>query len=130
VPDRAGAGVPGAERPLHGRLKRLGRFLGNPRLDELAPAARFAKLAYRPGEEPPGQPGRMPLLPVLADTTYFHPFAALVASVPCGRRALPLAWATYHRRTLGACRPPRASRPEPGEPRGGRPGRRRGWRAS
>ena len=35
-------------------------------------------------------------------TTYFEPFAALVAAVPCGRRALPVAVATYHRTALTA----------------------------
>src|SRR5581483_2163228 len=73
---------PAPERPLRGRLKRLMRFLDNPRLDELALSVRWLKLTYRLGEEPPGQPAKLPLLPVLLDTTYFHPFAALVASLP------------------------------------------------
>ncbi|HZS01214.1 MAG TPA: transposase [Chloroflexota bacterium] len=104
---------PAPERPLRGRLKRLMRFLDNPRLDELALSVRWLKLTYRLGEEPPGQPAKLPLLPVLLDTTYFHPFAALVASVPCGGRGLPVALATYHRQGLVACLPPRASWPDP-----------------
>jgi hypothetical protein len=32
--------LPRPTQPLHGRLKRLGRFLDNPRLDELAVFAR------------------------------------------------------------------------------------------
>src|SRR5690348_2546108 len=37
---------PEAGQPLHGRLKRLTRLLGNPRLDELALAQRWLKLSY------------------------------------------------------------------------------------
>src|SRR5690349_5768705 len=57
------------------------------------------------------QPASRPLLPILLDTTYFQPFAALIASVPCGARALPVAFTTYHRRTLHACFPPAATWP-------------------
>ena len=37
---------PRPERPLHGRLKRLTRLLGNSRLDELALVVRWLKLSY------------------------------------------------------------------------------------
>jgi hypothetical protein len=102
---------PRADQPLHGRLKRLQRFLDNPRLDELALALRWLILSYRFGTDLPDQPRDHPLLPILVDTTYFEPFAALIAAVPCGGRALPLALTTYHRRHLRACFPPRARWP-------------------
>lgn len=100
-------------RPLHGRLKRIGRFLSNPRLDEVALWVRLIRLAYHFGTdavEPvrsgAGQDLERPLLPLLLDTTYFEPYAALIASVPCGSRGLPIALTTYHRYTLQACFPP------------------------
>ncbi len=93
---------PRPDQPLHGRLKRLMRFLDNPRLDEAALFRRFLKLSYRFGDDLPAQPGEPPLLPILLDTTYFEPFAALVAAVPCGSRALPVALTTYHRTALTA----------------------------
>jgi hypothetical protein len=99
-------GLPRADQPLHGRLKRLTRWLDNPRLDELALALRFLTLSYRFGSDVPDQPAQLPLLPILLDTTYFQPFAALIASIPCGARALPVAFTTYHRQTLHACFPP------------------------
>src|SRR5512134_2293137 len=71
---------------LHGRLKRLSRFLANPRLDEPEIFLRWYRLALHFGSELPEAPA---LLPILLDTTYFEPFAALMASVPCGGRALP-----------------------------------------
>jgi hypothetical protein len=88
---------------LHGRLKRLSRFLDNPRLDEPEIFLRWYRLALRFGSEIAEAPC---LLPILLDTTYFEPFAALIACVPCGGRALPLAFTTYHRRSLHACFPP------------------------
>jgi hypothetical protein len=109
--------LPAASQPLHGRLKRLGRWLDNPRLDELALSARFLKLSYRFGADVPDQPagpGARPLHPILLDTTYFEPFAALIAAVPCGARALPIAFTTYHRRALRACFPPAKFWPQPG----------------
>jgi hypothetical protein len=98
---------PRPEQSLHGRLKRLGRFLANPRLDEVALIRRLLLLSYRLGSDPPEQSWEHPLLPVLLDTTYFEPFAALIAAVACGGRALPIAFTTYHRRQLRACLPPR-----------------------
>lgn len=107
---------PRPDQPLHGRLKRLLRFLDNPRLDELALSVRWLRLSYRFASEPPADPPERPLLPILLDTTYFDPFAALIASVPCGSRALPIALTTYHRRHLTACFPPRATWPRPADP--------------
>ena len=60
---------PRPTQPLHGRLKRLGRFLENPRLDELSLASRWLKLSYRFGEALPGAPADRPLPPILLDTT-------------------------------------------------------------
>ncbi len=105
---------PRADQPLHGRVKRLTRWLSNPRLDELALSLRWLKLSYHFGAElPPLANERRPLLPVLLDTTYFEPFACLLATVPCGSRGLPIALTTYHRTTLEACLPPPATWPAP-----------------
>lgn len=95
---------------LHGRHKRLDRFLSNPRLDEPAVFWRCYRLGVRYGSEVPGAPL---LQPILLDTTYFEPFAALVASIPCGGRALPIVFTTYHRRQLAACFPPVDRWPDP-----------------
>jgi len=107
---------PHPEQPLHGRLKRLTRLLSNPRLDELALAVRWLKLSYHFCADAPTLADGRPLLPVLIDTTYFEPFACLVASVPCGSRGLPIALTTYHRTTLDACFPPEATWPHPDTP--------------
>lgn len=118
-------GLPSPEQPLHGRLKRLGRFLDNARLDEGALAVRFLKLAYRFGDDlpwpdlPPEPETQLatqadvqrPIVPLLLDTTYFEPFAMLVVSVPCGSRALPIVQTTYHRTELKACFPPESTWP-------------------
>jgi hypothetical protein len=105
---------PRPDQPLHGRLKRLTRLLRNPRLDELALVSRWLKLSYHfSADAPRGADGRA-LLPVLVDTTYFEPFACLLASVPCGSRGLPIALTTYHRTTLAACFPPEATWPAGG----------------
>jgi hypothetical protein len=104
---------PEAAQPLHGRLKRLTRLLANPRLDELALAQRWLKLSYHFSADAPTLADGRPLLPVLVDTTYFEPFACLLASVPCGSRGLPIALTTYHRTTLEACFPPEATWPTP-----------------
>ena len=95
---------------LHGRHKRLDRFLSNSRLDEPAVFWRCYRLGVRYSSEVPNAPL---LLPILLDTTYFEPFAALVASIPCGGRALPIAFTTYHRRQLAACFPPADRWPDP-----------------
>lgn len=136
-------GLPSPEQPLHGRLKRLGRFLDNPRLDEGALAWRFLKLAYRFGDDLPDLPQRAaspvprsdgqsasqpeaqrPIVPLLLDTTYFEPFAMLVVSVPCGSRALPIVQTTYHRTELRACFPGESTWPSgSGDPLPPRPRR-------
>ena len=87
--------LPSADQPLHGRLKRLMRFLDNPNLDECALFIRWLKLTYRFGDDLPNQTGGRPMLPLLLDTTYFDPFAVLLATVPCGSRGLPVALTTY-----------------------------------
>ena len=99
------------ERPLHGRQKRVDRFLSNRRLDEAILFSRWLTLSLRLGGDLPQAPDTPPLLPLLLDTTYFEPFAALFVSVPCGGRGLPIAYTTYHRRTLEACFPPDATWP-------------------
>jgi len=95
-----------ASNPLHGRLKRLDRFLGNSHLDEAALFVRWFQLSCHFGTDVPSALADRPIVPLLVDTTYFEPFAALLVSVPCGSRALPIAFTTYHRRTLAACFPP------------------------
>jgi hypothetical protein len=118
--------LPRPDQPLHGRLKRLDRFLDNPRLDEAALFVRWLKLSYRFGEDLPHCEGQRPILPMLLDTVYFEPFALLVSTVPCGSRGLPFALTTYHRYDLTACFPPVATWPSssdqviPPRPRRGR----------
>jgi hypothetical protein len=104
---------PEPARPLHGRLKRLGRFLDNPHLDETALFVRWLKLSYHFGADLPQAPDECPLVPLLLDTVYFDPFALLVCTVPCGSRGLPVALTTYHREDLAACFPPRSQWPPP-----------------
>lgn len=95
--------LPPKEQRLHGRLKRIFRFLSNPRLDELALVERWLKLVYHFSSDLP-DPYQL-YLPILLDTTYFEPFAALIATVPCGSRGLPIAMTTYHRTELAPCLP-------------------------
>jgi hypothetical protein len=106
------------QNPLHGRLKRIDRFLSNPRLDEVALWVRLTRLAYHFSADPPqplslsaGEDPAVPLLPLLLDTTYFEPYAALIVSIPCGSRGLPIALTTYQRNTLQACFPPASTWP-------------------
>jgi hypothetical protein len=106
---------------LHGRLKRLNRFLANPRLDEPEILLRWYRLAVHFSADVPDCPD---LLPILLDTTYFEPFAALIASVPCGGRGFPIVVTTYHRRRLLACFPPAVRWPAP-ESSIARPARRK-----
>lgn len=98
--------MPRPDQPLHGRLKRLGRYLDNPRLDEAALFARWLRLSYHFGEDLPQAKDERPILPKLLDTVYFEPFAMLVSTVACGSRGLPVALTTYHRKELTACFPP------------------------
>ena len=84
--------------PKHGllhRVKRLWRFLSNPRLDTEEMMRRLTVLSYSVCQSP-GM-----LLPVLVDLTYFHPFAVLSASVPRGGRALPISWHAFRRDLAG-----------------------------
>jgi hypothetical protein len=102
-------------QPLHGRLKRLNRFLSNSRLDEPELFYRWHRLAVHFSTDVPTD---TQLLPVLLDTTCFEPLAALIASVPCGGRALPIVFTTYQRRpTPLPVRDRRlAARPRPASP--------------
>ena len=120
-----GRALPRPTQRLHGRLKRLGRFLDNPRLDEAALCVRWLKLAYRFGADLPPASGSKPRVPLLLDTVYFDPFAMLVCTVPCGSRGLPVGLTTYHRQDLAACFPPRDAWPSPEDPNPPRPRRPR-----
>ena len=117
---------PDADQPLHGRLKRMGRFLDNPRLDDIALFVRWLNLSYHLGADLPQASTERPLVPLLLDTVYFEPFAMLVCTVPCGSRGLPVALTTYHRQDLAACFPPRSCWPGvDADPNPPRPRRRR-----
>ena len=76
------------------KLKRLRRFLSNPRLKLEAVYQRLTHLALTVSDAP----GR--LVPILVDLTYMQPYAFLVASVNKGGRALPIGWHAF-RRDLG-----------------------------
>lgn len=83
-----------APHPKHGlwhRLKRLRRFLSNPRPDLEAVFVRLTRLSHSVCRSP-GQ-----LLPVLLDPTYFGDYTTLVASVPRSGRALPICWRVFRR---------------------------------
>jgi hypothetical protein len=87
-------GKPKVDRPKHKllhRLKRLRRFLDNPRLDMEAVFTRLTRLVCSTCRTP----GL--LLPVLLDPTYFGNYTTLVASVPYAGRALPIAWRVFRR---------------------------------
>ena len=77
------------------KLKRLRRFLGNPRLRMEAVYQRLTYLALAVSDAP----GR--LVPILVDLTYMHPNAFLVASVNKGGRALPIGWHAFRRDLVG-----------------------------
>jgi hypothetical protein len=87
--------VPRPKNGLLHRLKRIWRFLANPRLDPSALMLRLTRLSYSVCRTP----GL--LLPVLVDLTYFEPFAVLSANIPRGGRALPVAWRTFRRDLRG-----------------------------
>lgn len=85
-------------QPKHGllhRLKRVWRFLTNPRPDPSELMLRLTRLSCSVCRTP----GL--LLPVLVDLTYFEPFAVLSANVPRGGRALPVAWRAFRRDLRG-----------------------------
>jgi hypothetical protein len=89
---------PRVRRVKHGlwhRLKRLRRFLSNPRL-EMGPV--YDRLTYLAlaVTDAPGL-----LVPVLVDLTYMQPYAFLVASVNRGGRALPIGWHAFRRDLVG-----------------------------
>jgi hypothetical protein len=77
------------------KLKRLRRFLSNPRLKMEALYQRLTYLAVAASDAP----GK--LVPVLVDLTYMHPYAFLVASVSKGGRALPVGWHAFRRDLVG-----------------------------
>ena len=85
-------------QPKHGllhRLKRLCRFLNNPRPDEEALMQHLTRLSYSVCRSPGV------LLPLLLDLTYFEPFAVLSVAIPRGGRGLPIAWRAYLRNLEG-----------------------------
>ncbi|MGQ9556043.1 MAG: transposase [Anaerolineae bacterium] len=102
-----------ADCSLHSRLKRLERFLANPRLDEGAIFVRCLSLACHCAASLPHLSQGELLLPLLLDSTYFQPCAALIVSAPCGGRALPIIFTTYDRYSLHACFPPEHTWPNP-----------------
>jgi hypothetical protein len=89
---------PRLRRPKHillHQVKRLRRFLGNPRLDFVPVFRRLIKL----GNIVCHSPGL--ILPVLLDPTYFGDYTAVVASVPYSGRALPVAMRVFRRNLEG-----------------------------
>jgi hypothetical protein len=94
--------LPGPEKPkvlepshpLWHRLKRLRRFLANPRLPVQDLFCRLTRLALCVSDEPGVR------LSVLVDLTYLDPYAFLVASIPKFGRALPIAWYAFRRNLL------------------------------
>lgn len=86
------------KRRKHGlwhRLKRLRRFLANPRLALEPVLTRLNHMAFVVSDEP----GKA--ISVLLDLTYLEPYAFLVASVPKGGRALPIGWHVFRRDLAG-----------------------------
>lgn len=77
------------------RLKRLRRFLSNPRLALEPLAQRLNHLALATTDAPGA------VVPVLVDLTYLQPYAFLVASVNRGGRALPIGWHVFRRDLVG-----------------------------
>jgi hypothetical protein len=77
--------------PLWHRLKRLRRFLGNPRLQVQDLFRHLTRLALCVSDEPGVR------LSILVDLTYLDPYAFLVASIPKHGRALPIAWYAFRR---------------------------------
>jgi hypothetical protein len=79
------------------KLKRLRRFLSNPRLtlgmEEVYQRLTYLALAVSDA------PGRV--VPILVDLTYMQPYAFLVASVNKGGRALPIGWHAFRRDLVG-----------------------------
>ena len=114
--------LPAPAQPLHGRYKRLDRWLANPRLDELALAGRLLRLTGRFAVPSP-LAAAPTLQPILLDTTSFAPSAVLLATVPVGGRGLPIAWTTCHRTDLTTAFPPDRTWPRGEQPV---PARRRG----
>jgi hypothetical protein len=89
---------PKVNQPKHvlfHRLKRLRRFLDNPRLDLEAVFTRLTRLSFSVCKTP----GLV--LPVLLDPTYFGDYTAIVASIPRGGRALPIVWRVVRRDLAG-----------------------------
>ncbi len=77
------------------QVKRLRRFLANPRLDFDPVFRHLVKL----GNIACHSPGM--LLPVLLDPTYFGDYTVVVASVPYSGRALPVAMRVFRRNLAG-----------------------------
>jgi hypothetical protein len=87
--------VPEPKHALWHRLKRLRRFLANPRLKTPDLFQRLTRLSLCVSDEPGVR------LSVLLDLTYLDPYAFLVASIPKGGRALPVAWEAFRRDLTG-----------------------------
>jgi hypothetical protein len=77
-------------------------------LDEAAIFVRWFQLTCRFGADVPAELTGARIVPLLFDTTYFEPFAALLVSVPCGSRALPIAFTTDQPSLQPVCKPVRA----------------------
>jgi hypothetical protein len=87
--------VAAPKHSLWHRLKRLRRFLSNPRLQLEKVFERLTHLAMVVSDEP----GLVQSL--LVDLTYMEPYAFLVVSTPKEGRALPIAWQAFRRDLVG-----------------------------
>lgn len=94
-PSPAQPKVDQARHPLWHKLKRLRRFLRNPRLCLDVLRQSLIRLGSCLSDEPGVR------LSVLLDLTYLDPYAFLVASIPKGGRALPLSWHAFRRDLAG-----------------------------
>ena len=92
-PSRTGSGQ--ALHPLWHKLKRLRRFLSNPRLKTEALYRSFTALGLTLCDEPGLR------LPILLDITYISDYSFLVGSVPKHGRALPVVWDVFRRDLAG-----------------------------
>lgn len=89
---------PRVKQPKHvlfHQVKRLRRFLDNPRLDFVSVFRYLVKLGNIVC------PSRGLLLPILLDPTYFGNYTAVVTSVPYSGRALPVAVRVFRRNLEG-----------------------------
>ena len=95
LPSSSRMGREPALHPLWHKLKRLRRFLSNPRLKTESLFRSFTALSLTLSDEPGLR------LPILLDITYLADYSFLVGSVPKHGRTLPIAWDAFRRDLAG-----------------------------